>query len=228
MSVSRLFGLAGLMALVACGSANTPDKPQVLALANLFTSQIAARKAQRADQPVNTALVLQRAQLAGITEPLIRIRAETSGDVSLLFIAQRNGAAQIWKSPDNASFMLRDGILLQTRGLRDDLYASDITGLKSALAADTSPVNTARINRRMDGTNRLIATHYRCTVSDMGSETIVVLGQNSEARHYREDCASDTDRFANEYWIDARGTMRLSRQVVGPDFGYVTLERLID
>lgn len=219
--------LACCALLTACGSSDTVDKPPSLMLADLVKQQVALRKASKA-KPVNAAAVLTRAQLAGINTPLIRVRVEQSGDFSLLYVAQNSKGAQIWKSPDNVSFTLRDGIVTQTRGLGDDLFSADVAGLQGALKGRGTRGGVARINLRMDGTNSLVTTRFTCDITDLGPKTVTVLERGIPARHYQEACKGGTDAFTNDYWVDSRGVVRASRQWIGPVFGHVYLERLID
>lgn len=219
--------LAGLVILAACSSSNSVEKPQGVVLANLIKQQI-GKAASPKVQPVNTALILTRGQLAGITEPLIRIRSETTKDTSLLYVAQRNAGSEIWKSADNASFTMRRGVIVQTRGLGHDLYASDASGLISALQRGGASQGLTRINRRMEGTNQVVSDSYACDLVDLGGESLVVLGLSFATRHYRETCQGAGETYANDYWVDSRGVVRASRQRIGPEFGHVYLERLID
>lgn len=217
-----------LLMLAACGSTQQGSRPVGLVMVNLLSEQVKARAAARLPPPVNAAAILTRQNLAAIGEPLIRITATKSGFLSLLYIAQRNGDAQIWKSPDNVSFTLRDGIVTQTRGLGEDIYATDIARLQAALRGADSTAGLQRIIQRMDGTNTVVPLQYRCDVTNLGAEAVVVLGQSFATQHYREDCKGADGDFVNDYWIDSRGVMRVSQQWIGADFGYVLLERLID
>lgn len=216
-----------LLTLTACSSNQSVTKSPGLVFVEQLTQLVRARTEGNVAPP-NAAITLTRQDLAAINAPLIRITARKSGLVSLLSIAQRNGNAQIWKTPDNISFTLRDGFLTQTRGLSEDLYATDSSGLQAAIAGTGSATGVVRIIQRLDGANGLVPVQYRCDVTKPGAENVVVLGQSFATQHYHEVCSSADDSFTNDYWIDSRGVMRVSQQWVGNDFGHLFMERLID
>jgi Group 4 capsule polysaccharide lipoprotein gfcB, YjbF len=230
LAMRNVFQAAGLCLLIltACGSTEPGTQPPTLVMISLLTEQVRARTAPTAAVPVNAAVILTRKNLAEIGVPLIRITAPKSGTVSLLYISQRHSGAQIWKTPDNLSFTLRDGIVTQTRGLVEDLYATDVSRLQAALSGTGSTTGITRVIQRIDGANALIPFQYSCDVTRMGAEAIVIIGQTYSTQHYRETCAGKDGGFANDYWIDSRGILRLSQQWIGAEFGYVRLERLID
>lgn len=213
------------LVLSACVATVTKDKPHGMVVADLIRQKMAK---QPGVQIVNTAEVLTRKQLVGITDPLIRTRSEKTKGYSLLYVAQRNGDAQIWKSPDNVSFTMIDGIITQTRGLDGDLYAADVAQLRAALANRSGAQSVQRINRRLDGSNAVVSIRLDCTLSDLGSESVEVLTLRYTARHFQETCRSEEESFTNDYWIDTKGIMRASRQWIGPGFETIYLERLTD
>lgn len=227
MTLVRIVPLVLALALGACSSPDRSAEGQSVAFLRLAKEQIAQRRAAAAPK-TNTAVTLTRAQLVGIDDPLIRARVESSGQLTLLYVAQANGASQIWFSPDQASFTMRSGLITQTRGLGADVYSISAPQMLTVLEGRGGLGAAQRTHRLMDGTNQIALVRYDCTISDLGSESLVVLERRFTARHYREDCANESGRFTNDYWRDPSGVMRASRQWISPEFGYIFTERVID
>lgn len=227
MTFIRIFPILLAFALGACSSADRSAEGQGVAFVRIAKDQLAQRRAA-ATPKANTAVLLTRAQLAGVDDPLIRARVENTSQFTLLYVAQTNGASQIWFSPDQASFTMRSGLVTQTRGLGPDVYSISAPQMLNVLEGRGATGASQRTHRMMDGSNRITLVRYDCTISDLGTEDLVVLERGFKARHYREVCESESDRFANDYWRDASGVMRASRQWISPDFGYIFTERLID
>lgn len=211
--------------LAACSLGNDKSNDFGAGMVSAVKSSVAARRTAPAP---NVAVELTRAQLNGITEPLIRTKTEKTGQISLLYIAQRNGKAQVWFAPDRVSFTLRAGLIVQTKGLGDDIYATDAPVVSALLEGRGGTGTGRRIIRRLDGANVQNAHEFDCTLTDRGPETVTVLGTAFAARHYVEACNNAESSFANDYWIDGTGVLRASRQWIGEDYGTLFMERLID
>lgn len=211
--------------LAACSLGNDKSNDFGAGMVSAVKSSVAARQAAPAP---NVAVQMTRAQLNGITEPLIRTKTEKTGQISLLYIAQRNGNTQVWFAPDRVSFTLRAGLIVQTKGLGNDIYATDAPAVSALLEHRGGTGPTRRIIRRLDGANAQNVHVFDCTLTDRGPDSVIVLGTTFPARHYEEACSNAEQSFANDYWIDAKGVLRASRQWIGEDYGTLFMERLID
>ena len=194
----------------------------------LFAAAKATVTEPQAAPAPNSAVQLSRAQLKGITEPLIRTKTEKTGQVSLLYIAQRNGNSQVWFAPDRVSFTIRSGLILQTKGLGNDLYATDAPAVLALLERRGGVGPSSRIVRRLDGANAQTVDVFDCILTDLGPETVSVLGLSFSTRHYVEACQNADASFSNDYWLDGKGILRSSRQWIGQEYGPIFMERLID
>ena len=213
------------MMLGACSLGN--DRPNDLG--KEFLSAVKAKvKSPQSEAVPGATIQLGRAQLKGITEPLIRTKTEKSGQNSLLYIAQRNGNSQVWFSPDRASFTMRSGLIIQTKGLANDIYASDAPAVLALLERRGGVGPARRSIRRLDGANAQTVDVFECTISDLGSETLTILELSFNTRHFAESCKSADGSFTNDYWLDSKGILRASRQWIGQEYGSLYMERLID
>ena len=221
-----LWCLGVILALSACSTPNSPSQGAGTEAFGFLKSQLSARMVT--DRPVaNTAVTVTRSMLKGIDDPLIRSVAERTNAHSLLYIAQINGASQVWFAPDKVSLTMQDGVITQSRGLGADLSSADAAQM-IAVTRGAPPGPAMRTHRELDATNHIVVTHYDCVVSRMGAKTIQILGTPFQTTLYEERCASGADAFVNQYWIDSKRMVRASRQRISRDFGFVRTERLID
>lgn len=227
MTIVRIFSAMFALLLAACSSSDRSAEGQGVAFVRIVKDQVAQRRAAAAPK-ANTAVLLTRAQLAGISDPLIRARVENTSQFTLLYVAQTNGASQVWLSPDNASVTMRSGLMTQTRGLGYDVYSVSAPQMLNLLEGRGTVGPGKRTHRMMDGSNSITPVPYDCVISDLGAKNLVVLERKFNARHFREECANESVQFINDYWQDTSGVMRASRQWISPEFGYIFTERLID
>ena len=67
---------------------------------------------------------------------------------------------------------------------------------------------------------------FDCQVSLIGRESVTIVERNYSATHLRETCTGDRAQFANDYWFQSGGKLRQSRQWIGKNAGYLTIQRL--
>jgi hypothetical protein len=136
-----------------------------------------------------------------------------------------NGTHETWRSGDGVGLTFDRGVLFATRGLGADLYTAETAPVLSAWPDGSY----ARTVRHLDGENRVVATRLDCRLDDQGMTEVAVGGQPMALRHAAETCRTPGGAsLRNDYWRDARGTMRQSRQWVSRALGHVTLQQLTD
>ena len=91
--------LFSVLLLSACVTTVAKDRPKTLLVADMIREKLTEKPD---DQAVNTAAILTRPLLAGISDPLIRTFSEKTESYSLLYVDRRNGDAVTWRSPDNS------------------------------------------------------------------------------------------------------------------------------
>jgi hypothetical protein len=157
----------------------------------------------------------------------------------LLFVVLRNGAAaapmvpfgdnrgfRTWSTAEKQTLTLRQGVLVATRGLGDDLMSADVSATARALASGSGE-GVVRITRHLDGEDGVRVRSFACSVTTAGREPItLVSGEALNAIRVTEACSDGTVSFRNTYWKTSNGTVRRSRQWVSPDVGYATIEVL--
>lgn len=216
--------LAGALLLTGCSVGNNVATPG-LALTEAIEGVARARAAARQAGP-NTAITVTRADLEGISDPLIRVSIENRKIVSFLYVKQDRPPYRIWFSPDNSSVIMRGGLATGSRGIGADLYSVDAPQMAAVLEGRGKPGPARRINRAFNGVSVVVDQEFDCVIADKGAQTITILQVNHPVRYITETCTGALESFENEYWLGG-GTVWLSRQWFGKDLGYIRFERLI-
>jgi hypothetical protein len=221
--------LAGVMlSLAACG--NGPSGPSLESEMLGATRALLQRSTstQPTLRPTDGFPGLDPALIAGQPGPLMGAYLETSQALAALSLAGTNGSTQTWFTADQVAMSLSDGgLLVSTRGLRDDLQAADVRQTAALIAAGQS----GRAQRRhvyMDGVMVRTSLVLACDVQQVGSQTIVLNSLSYRTLRFEEQCRAEGVTFTNQYWRDASGpVIRQSSQWISPTVGTVHLQRLI-
>ena len=202
------------MALLLSGCGNDPAARDIRAIAE-------SRLGDRGTAPQTPGVA------GGVTAsegdaPRLLVRNERQGSAAVMVPIGQNGAFRTWATPDRQTVTLRDGILVATRGLGDDLMSSAGGRRQSAAAAHHD-----RVYRWLDGNEAERGASVRCTLKEQASEPLVLAGGRvTPARRNEERCTLDGPPIVNLYWSGQGGDLLRSRQWVSDGVGYLTLEPL--
>ncbi|MBE0453704.1 YjbF family lipoprotein [Roseovarius autotrophicus] len=151
-------------------------------------------------------VVAVQPQLIG--EDRLDVTIPASGARARLGPVARTGDVMVWQTLDGITLSMRQGLLIGTRGLGDDLMSAEVDGVLALLrgAAGEGPV--PHIRTHLDGEDRTVFRSYQCirgaVTRDAGLRRVEVL------------CVSPQDRFANTYWMDSMGAVIRSHQWISP------------
>lgn len=216
---------AAVLALAGCsgGKERPTANLQLLAAAR---SGIAARLAGPPQPPRMT-----RAEVDRLDRPLMETTLEKAGLVAILAVnAERadggGGTVTVWRSEDAVTVALRNGVLIETRGLGGDVLSTEM----QVPDGRAGPAGTGlRVQHVRDDDDRTQPVSLLCSVADLGPETVDILERRYATVHLRERCEVGGGTVVNDYWIDSdRRLMRQSRQWAGPNVGYLGFRRLTD
>ena len=210
--------LVALLSLTACGTAQNGQGAQLAraAFQQLFN---------RAESP-NVRAALTPEVLATLNQPVLLAELPNFDAQSVLLRASQNGSVVTWTTPDNLTFALDQGVVTATRGFGGDLLRADLQAVHRGLRQGRS--TGLRVLTFLDGEDQPVSSSYICDYTRVGRETITVIAGRFNTMRIDEDCVGPDTRFQNNYWIDARGTVRRSRQWLGPDLGDLRLETARD
>jgi hypothetical protein len=172
---------------------------------------------------------LTRAALDTVPGNYIEVVVERRDRLAYLSLSgeRRDGAPgriQVWRSEDNASLAMRNGVLVQTRGLGGDILSSSVQ-VRGDGPGPSGGGERVMYVRALD--NKELRLAMACELEDMGAETIEIVEIRYATRHLQERCSAVQGAIRNDYWIDSRsGLVWQSRQWAGPYIGYMRTRRL--
>lgn len=217
MNIRMVCALAGLLALIGCGSENN-QRGEVGALTKAAIKNAVSKRSGAPAAPQ-----LTRAAIDASPVPLVHARILSRGAEATLAPVAVNGGNETWMSGDPITLTLRSGILIATRGLGEDMI--------SASAPDAATVRrgtgqTSRSFFHLDGENHTVRQNFACFLSNAGQQQFAMFERAYETLYITETCTGDGPEFTNEYWIDSAGKILKSRQWVSPSVGKLELQRV--
>ncbi|MGJ8588271.1 MAG: YjbF family lipoprotein [Yoonia sp.] len=214
----RLFLIAALLSVTACGPL-AQNQPLVGALKGLANTGSGFWEEGRDPRQTLTREMIDTAPtnlllFAPVNEDLASVFARVS----------RNGDLITWVSDNGVSLTLRDGVVIATRGLGDDLMGTTAGQVYEGLVSGGG--HTVRIHDYLDGEDQIVRREYVCEIATLRSEAIEIYQHKHQTRLISETCTGDAGGFRNLYWIDAAGMIWQSRQWVSPRVGAVDIQIL--
>ncbi|WP_342071510.1 YjbF family lipoprotein [Yoonia algicola] len=216
--MKTLYLLIALMGLTACGplAQNQPlvSAAQGIASAGsgLWTEENDPREA------------LTRARIDAAPNDLLLFAPVSEEDASVFARVSANGDRITWASDDGDGLTLRNGVVIATRGLGNDLMGADVAQVYPAIIARRGSVR--RIHEYLGGEDQIVRSVFQCEVVTLRAEVIEIFQRRHATRVVREACTGSSGSFTNLYWIDAAGAIWQSRQWVSARVGSVDIQKL--
>lgn len=222
MRVLASLALAVLLAACSSGTEEAPLQVQVFSnTRDLIRQRIS---------PAETGLPpVTRAQLDALDGPALEVTLETRGAAAYLYVnAERDegaaGQVTVWRTGDNSTLALRNGVLVATRGLGGDILSSEIRVSGGQPGPSGGGAHVMLIRGGDEEALRLVLV---CDLEDLGAETVEIVERRYPTRHLRQSCSGSGGEVVNDYWVEERaGVVRQSRQWAGPHLGYLRLRQL--
>jgi hypothetical protein len=216
-------GLAALFVFLAgCGdlAANKPGLDGLTKAVGNVTRSGQSTEAVTASDPRRA---LTRALIEQAGTPVILVVVTDRNAAATLIRAGVNGDKITWVSTDGIGVILRNGFLIGTRGLGDDLMGADVNGSQSALRRGGT---STRIHDYLSGTDKIVRRSFQCSFTAAGPENIEIFQRVYATTRIDESCADDVTSFVNSYWVAADGTIWKSRQWVSAIVGSLEIMKL--
>ena len=217
----RLLSALALAALAACANTVEMESGEIKAL------KLIKRELDAAGRPaayVDARKLVTRDMLDAAGIPVLFVAIERGQNGTMTQFPGR-GVGQTWLGVDGSTVTLAGGMLKATRGVGDDLMGSEISREINWRDPDPAPYTRSLAYLRED--NQTHVFDYICEVRDTGRrERLEIFDAPFTARLFRETCEGSRGSFTNDYYVDAAGIVRKSRQYHGEKIGYMTLERL--
>lgn len=218
--------LIAAVVLAGCAGGNGGQRTelQILQVLGAAAREAAAGKPQ-ARPP------LTRAALKTVQVSAIEVTLERPGIQAYLFLdaVRRDdtpGKIILWRSEDNATLATRNGVVIATRGLGNDLLSSTIP----VRGDSPGPAGGGERVQMISGLdNKALRLVLQCDLRDLGPEPVEIVELVHPTRRLQERCTGPGGEIVNDYWVDGRaGIVWQSRQWAGPGIGYMRIRRLVN
>ncbi|WP_372803622.1 YjbF family lipoprotein [Paracoccus seriniphilus] len=206
-----------LAMLAACGN-DTSDGTggsAIDALIKTTADAALSRRAAKSDAPASAPKTPQEAAAEALRVnpgPLIQVGFEGLGKTQIMALTGQNGSMRTYMTPSEEALIMRNGILIGTRGLGHDLSVAEPQ--TEALIRSGRSGSAQRVMRYFAGDGKERPLQFTCTVGAGPKPGVTV-----------EDCNGHGTSFQNSY-IRQGGQITVSRQWIGPALGYVTVQTL--
>ncbi|MDJ0822758.1 MAG: YjbF family lipoprotein [Paracoccaceae bacterium] len=221
MITTRLTRLTAALALgltvAACGSTENP----VFNLIKQLPQTLTQRDAK--PQPITQEQIA--AGLAATDKPISLITLETRKGQALMLEIERNRGYQSFATSSRQVVTIREGFMTSSRGLGGDLMSSEEDDLLALIQA--RKVGDVRyVQRHLTVDNQTTVRNYLC-IAKPDEEAPSQLGPILEGeRVVTVYCKDEPTYFTNSFIVDRHGNIRVARQWMGPDLGYLVAQHL--
>ncbi len=144
--------------------------------------------------------------------PLILVGFESLGRTQVMAMTGQNGAMRTYMAPSKEALILRDGMVIGTRGLGNDLSVAE-------------PQTEALIRAGRSGSAPRVMRYYSGDGLERPLSFDCATGPGPAAGVILESCEGHGARFQNSFMPQA-GHLPVSRQWLGPRLGYITIQTL--
>jgi hypothetical protein len=217
-----------LLAVAGCGSDAGQTETSNMArglLKNLIGVATAGRAAEAAPSDAPTPDQIAAAALGSFAGPLMLVTLEAQGQTTVMGLYGENGPMRTYALPSEQSLILRSGILVGTRGFGFDMMSAE-TDAVAALILARKEGAAAKVQRYLDAENVERPLPMECAVSRGDKSEYEVAGLKFRGIQMVEICAFQGQAVGSAYLVSDKGAVLASRQWIGPELGYVTLQTL--
>ncbi|WP_299619451.1 YjbF family lipoprotein [uncultured Tateyamaria sp.] len=225
-SLKTTVALGAVLVLAACTGGRDSSSSQA---AQISSYREALREVRAAKQPLPE---LTPALIESLPTAALEVVLEARGDT--VFVVpysdrtdRRKGALRTWRTASNGQIVMRDGVLIATRGLGYDLGSSRVLSVLNAVE-QRSPVSGPHNYFAKGFDNSVTRIDLECEMQSLGDVRIDIVSSIHSVVHLRENCLGPDDlSVTNDYWVDQRdSTIWKSRQWGGPELGYLSTRLL--
>lgn len=219
LAAALAFGLAG------CGSdANKTETGREASaeVKRMFTGLFRRKAAPSAAVDAET---IAREGLAANTGPMILAAFENTGATSVLGLRGENGAMRTWFTPASQALILRGGVVAGTRGFGFDILSAETDALATLVRAQQAG-EADLVLRYLDGLGKERPLPLHCTVTPATATSYDFADQSWEGTVVGAACEGLGYSAQNSFIVAPSGEIISSRQWIGPQVGYVTIQLL--
>ena len=166
--------------------------------------------------------VISREQVEAAAPRALLLRTLSTDLTTLVEPIVTNDGTETWRALSGQTLALNQGILIATRGLGDDLLASEVDGVANAVRRGRG--QTVRGYQHITSNSTVLTRILTCEVSRAGSEMITIFGEETPSLRVTEQCEGAGLSISNTYNLSPRtGDILRSTQFVSDSFGYIII-----
>ncbi|NSX53238.1 YjbF family lipoprotein [Parasulfitobacter algicola] len=208
--------------LASCSSGSGLETSALQGLTTTLADVFRGNKdRQAANANFNPATSITRAQVASLPARTWVAHLDERNAWASLTLLGNNRGVRTYLTEDSISVSLRQGVLVATRGLGNDVHVANPNPTLAALSSQGTRGRYTREMTFLDPTSQKISTLFSCTMTPIGPTAVTIAQTRQATRQYSEDCQSDTRKITNLFWTSTSGAMTRTRQWVSPTVGYL-------
>lgn len=218
--------VGGLIAGCSGGEAmNKQEKSPLMQIASAGLNQFKNRRKTASPDPRKT---ITREMIDASPIEVLFAGIESRDAFAIMSKAGANRDVVTWLTGDGSALNLRQGVLVSTRGLGQDLMGADVSQTLRALhtGGAVNGATTTRIHDYLDGDDQIVRESLRCNFVNNGIQVVDIYGINRQLRKISENCSNSDLSFTNTYWVAQNRRIWQSRQWASPKLGYVFVQHL--
>jgi hypothetical protein len=132
---------------------------------------------------------------------------------------------EVWLGVDGTTITFKNGHLIATRGLGEDLMSSEGTLPSFHIISDSAKY--LKMQSWLLDDNQIKSVNYSCTAAvESARKAITIFEKTFLVQRVLETCKADDSTIKNEYFFERNGIVRRSRQYHSPALGHIFFERL--
>ena len=224
---AKAFTLGTALFLAACSGGRETSSSLGAALeATVTIAQDNRETRDRPEPPPLTRDVIDR-----IPAPALEVVLEDRGVTGIVvpYASRRdgrNGTITTWRNGSGSQIVLRDGVLISTRGIGNDLGSSRVDAVVQSINT-RQPVSGPHNLFVLGYANYTTRIDLECEMESLGETRIEIFQRAHSVVHLRQNCVGPDGPVTNDYWVDrSSNTVWQSRQWAGPDLGYFRIRKL--
>ncbi|WP_170337377.1 YjbF family lipoprotein [Ruegeria arenilitoris] len=146
----------------------------------------------------------------------------------VMLLETERAGVQTWLTADGATITLEQGMLTSAIGFGGGLSGSDLHQ-SAALILNGGKGQVERFHSFLNGDDEIELHAYKCRISALGPETVVLGGTPVATQKRQEDCYGVAQQFTNIYWVqDSTGQIVQSSQWTGDFLGNMFIKAVPD
>ena len=206
-----------LVILIGCSSTDI-ERSDPAVLFDLMKSSIFQKKVS----PIDVRQLITREIVEKAGDPILFVELKDGRNATLSLFPGEN-VLPVWLGVDGSTVTAKNGVLISTRGMGDDLMHSEYEKTFWGLSNPGKPYIKKYSYLVED--NQLVSEYFDCSF-DLGENfsVINVFDRDFYVSMRVEICTGKNTDFRNSYWTEADGTVRRSRQFHSNKIGQLLLE----